>query len=191
MEKSGAMMADFDEKENSTDMDGFQQHLFDCFGQKTCEKETQVQLLTKNRKLQVDRYKLKMMVDKGQTVKITGGAPSTAIAQAAEKTQEVDNTKPKKLKKAQSLDELKEPRHGREKNLVKSQGFRDMIELMRHKPLRPSSAQMARLVLLDSKVESNLNSMMENYLSIKQEIENKMSGLQTQEKIMTLKVWNP
>ena len=32
MEKSGAMMADFDEKENSTDMDGFQQHLFDCFG---------------------------------------------------------------------------------------------------------------------------------------------------------------
>ena len=50
---------------------------------------------------------------------------------------------------------------------------------------------MARLVLLDSKVESNLNSMMENYLSIKQEIENKMSGLQTQEKIMTLKVWNP
>lgn len=79
MEKSGSLMANFQEKESSTDMNGFEHHLLDCFGSKTCEKETQVQILTKNRKLQVDRYKLKMMVDKGQTVKITGGAPQMAV----------------------------------------------------------------------------------------------------------------
>lgn len=51
MEKSGSLMANFQEKESSTDMNGFEQHLLDCFGSKTCEKETQVQILTKNRKL--------------------------------------------------------------------------------------------------------------------------------------------
>ena len=65
MAKSGASMTDFEENESSTDMAGFQEHLVACFGERTCEQETQVEVMTKNRKIQVDRYKLKMMVDKG------------------------------------------------------------------------------------------------------------------------------
>ena len=66
-----------------------------------------------------------------------------------------------------------------------------MVELIKHNLSRPSSMKMARVELIDLKVENNLNLMMDNYLSVKQEIETRMSDLQSQERIMTLQVWNP
>jgi hypothetical protein len=54
----------------ATDMNGFQSYLDHTFGLQRIDQEIQACTEQRNRKIQVDKYKLKMMVDKGQSINL-------------------------------------------------------------------------------------------------------------------------